>query len=86
MTKIASKVEIVIADVKLEGTLVWTHLVEMGAVADLAGGRLVDSSFFIFDVSLVGNMFFSKSISSSTVGGHWIALHQNLPPGQAASH
>ena len=46
MTKIASKVEIVIADVKLEGTLVWTHPVEMGAVADLAGGRLVDSSFF----------------------------------------
>ena len=45
LTKIASKVEIVIADVKLEGTLVWTHLVEMGAVADLAGGRLVDSSF-----------------------------------------
>ena len=41
---------------------------------------------FIFDVSLVGSMFFSKSISSPTVGGHWIALHQNLPPGQAASH
>ena len=40
---------------------------------------------FIFEVSLVGSMF-SKSISSPTVGGHWIALHQNLPPGQAASH